>query len=588
MKKLVLLGITLFCLNTLLMASHLMGGEITWTCTGNGAFVFTVKLYRDCNGIAAPNSVSLSTNAPVGSILCPMISSQEISPIGLGCPTCAAPNGALAAAQEFIYQSSPVNLVGVPPPSGWYFFYDDCCRNAAISNLQLPGGQSFVLHATMYPFNGQNAFPCFDQSPQFHTIPSLGLCNRDTVNYSHAAYDPELDSLRYTWAPPLSTYPSGFSTFAAGYSYTQPLPGPAQNPANVAATLDSSSGMLSFYNVTNGAFVTKTRIESFKCGQLVAEVFREVQIGMGSCFIDSINLNHAPVYTPSQSVVWYSIVAGDSIEQTFLISDFELLPPALGSIAQTITLNALSPHFGLNYSDTVNGCLIPPCATLQNPTPQLSPVQLSNTLKWKTACAHAGFFNGCLQHVRRFEFVFKANDDFCPLNGVRNKIYQIDVSGPVVYEVGNSLAVSYPGVSIQWHLNGVPIPGATDTIFTPTQSGIYTIVATTPTGCQMVSNPCLRVFSGLDGVDKNKNISVYPNPGNAGLMINLQLHGLNTGPALVRMIDLQGRQLRAFELNITNPNEMLVLDPNGLPGGVYTIEVRSGNDILQERLVLNP
>ena len=37
-------------------ASHLMGGEITWVCikTGgnSGLYVFTLKVYRDCNGIA--------------------------------------------------------------------------------------------------------------------------------------------------------------------------------------------------------------------------------------------------------------------------------------------------------------------------------------------------------------------------------------------------------------------------------------------------------------------------------------------------------------------------------------------------------
>jgi len=37
-------------------ASHLMGGEITWECikTGvnSGLYVFTLKVYRDCNGIA--------------------------------------------------------------------------------------------------------------------------------------------------------------------------------------------------------------------------------------------------------------------------------------------------------------------------------------------------------------------------------------------------------------------------------------------------------------------------------------------------------------------------------------------------------
>ena len=43
-----------------LHASHLMGGEITWACQGNGQYIFTLKLYRDCNGITPPSSVQLS------------------------------------------------------------------------------------------------------------------------------------------------------------------------------------------------------------------------------------------------------------------------------------------------------------------------------------------------------------------------------------------------------------------------------------------------------------------------------------------------------------------------------------------------
>jgi hypothetical protein len=34
-----------------------MGGEITWDCVGGGQYVFTMKLYRDCNGITSATVV---------------------------------------------------------------------------------------------------------------------------------------------------------------------------------------------------------------------------------------------------------------------------------------------------------------------------------------------------------------------------------------------------------------------------------------------------------------------------------------------------------------------------------------------------
>ena len=41
-------------------STHLMGGEITWQCLKSGPdlgkYIFTLKVYRDCNGTTAPTS----------------------------------------------------------------------------------------------------------------------------------------------------------------------------------------------------------------------------------------------------------------------------------------------------------------------------------------------------------------------------------------------------------------------------------------------------------------------------------------------------------------------------------------------------
>ena len=84
MKKiLILLLLVLLGWSHKTQASHLMGGEVTWDClkTGPnaGQFVFTVKLYNDCNGIDGPANIPLITNAPGvgGTILCTLVSVNE-------------------------------------------------------------------------------------------------------------------------------------------------------------------------------------------------------------------------------------------------------------------------------------------------------------------------------------------------------------------------------------------------------------------------------------------------------------------------------------------------------------------------------
>jgi hypothetical protein len=589
-KNLFQIIVLLFLTQTSLFASHMMGGEITWSCTGSGQYIFKMKFYRDCNGIPGPGSINLITNAPIGQIPLVLISQQDISPIGSGCPTCSNPQNLATAVEEFIFQSSPITLTGTPPVSGWYFYYSDCCRNNAISNLGAAGSGNATLRAMMYAGSNFTTGICNDNSPQFAERPSLGLCNSDTVNYANSALDMDLDSLVYSWDSPLdgTSWPFTNYPFTSGFSFNSPLPSSVQNPANVGATIDPTSGIISFYSVTTGAFMTVTKVSSYKCGQLVSEVFREVQIALFNCPINSgpIPSNHGPNFTTGNQTEYYSIVAGDSLDLQLSVVDAEFLNTV--STFQSVTLSSHSLAFGTNDTSSTSGCLIPPCATLDHPSPY-SPgaFTLNENLHWVTACAHAGFNNGCLQHQRTFHFIFRANDNFCPANGVRYKNVIVDVSGPLVYQVGNDLAVSYPGVSIQWYLNGAPIPGATDTLITPTQSGVYTVMATTGSGCQMVSNCISRVMSGLnDNQLQEKGIYLYPNPVSSVNQLNVALKNFTTGEKLIKITDLSGKLVKQYPLHIFGSAEMAVLDITSLTSGTYLLSIDDSTGVVQSTFII--
>ncbi len=138
-KHLLFLLAALVTMGSKVEASHLMGGEITWECQPNGQYIFTLRVYRDCNGI--PGSSSAQTiniwnySSLPNTILCNFIGQTDISPpCGFDCNSPQA-----GAAEEFLYISDPVTLVGVPPADGYVFTWDDCCRNSAIDNLNLTG-----------------------------------------------------------------------------------------------------------------------------------------------------------------------------------------------------------------------------------------------------------------------------------------------------------------------------------------------------------------------------------------------------------------------------------------------------------------
>ncbi|MFO7723789.1 MAG: gliding motility-associated C-terminal domain-containing protein [Bacteroidales bacterium] len=415
-------------------ASHYMGGEITWTCTPQGNFRFVMKVYRECAGINYPATATLQTNATgFSSIQMSRISITDMSP-QCSCPggpniTCANTSVSnTGGVEEHIYTSDAsypngVPLTGVPPPTGWYFGYTSCCRNPC-TNIPNSSSLSWYLRAWMFPYNNTPVNTCFDNSPKFDERPSTVICTGYPYQYNHVASDVELDSLVYAWDQPLNNnISSPIVAWNPGYSWNSPLPGPLQNPNNVAATINANTGVISFTSYTNGAFVTVTKVTAFKCGIKVAEIFREMQVVLLSC-----GTNNPPNVTPPfpNSVGQYTlytdtVYAGQNVTFSISATDFEYCPGATPPVAQTLKLFAVGAQFGAPINPT--GCLNPPCAVL-TPSPTFT-VPLTGTFgvqtsfNWQTGCQHLATNIGCGATSNTYNFLFKTMDNFCPAPGIR-------------------------------------------------------------------------------------------------------------------------------------------------------------------------
>ncbi|HRG53937.1 MAG TPA: hypothetical protein PLL00_13980, partial [Bacteroidia bacterium] len=82
LKKIVIPFLLLCLFYSKADATHLMGGEITWQCQGNGSYIFTVKLYRDCNGSVGEDSITVYVfnNPALDSIRLGVVTRNDISP----------------------------------------------------------------------------------------------------------------------------------------------------------------------------------------------------------------------------------------------------------------------------------------------------------------------------------------------------------------------------------------------------------------------------------------------------------------------------------------------------------------------------
>jgi hypothetical protein len=434
-----------------------MGGEITWECIKDpanlnvGMYIFKMKLYRDCDGTTlsqfAENIAVWENGINIQNISCDFINIDDIS------PDCNATNSGnlqldcygsnpVGAVEEYIYQSLPVQIIGTPPPSGWHFTWDLCCRNGAIDNLLNPDTQGFTLRASMYPFTDPitglvlPADPCFDSSPVFNESPKTIICSGYPFAYSHNASDPEIDSIRYYWAEPLDdgffAYdpdPANFSPaaipFVGGYTFNSPIPGsPALNPI---------SGEISYNSNISGNYVTVTRVESFKCGQKIAEIHRDIQVVLISCPTMSGVINDPPfVDTPTGAQTWTidplgssllpsyetTVTAGEFVSFNIIGIDSNLYN---GVTPQDITMEVSG---GQILDPTTGSCQNPPCATFVSPagvpSPIIEPGIVEGVFEWQTTCDHVSTDVACGRTTNLYQFSVKVYDDFCPAPAIRS------------------------------------------------------------------------------------------------------------------------------------------------------------------------
>lgn len=588
MKKICFL-LPLFLITVTLNASHILGGEITWRAAAPGKFIFQMKIYRDCNGVSAPFSVTLNSNSPDSLITCYQVQSIDLTPTGPGCPTCSNPSGTLNAVEEHVYESDTILLMDSVPASGWYFSYSDCCRNGNNSNLS-PGDGWFYFRAVMYPFSG-DSLPN-DNSPVFAYQPTVALCNGVPVSYSHFATDQDLDSISYSWAPCQSN--GGGSSqginyqYNSGYSFQSPFPGISQSPLNIPAQLNVNSGIINFTSFTSGVFTIVVKVTSWKCGEKTAEVFREVEQRLVSnCIVGTnpITRNLNPLISIVQtgdtvSIHSDTLFAGESCMYEISVMDTQV--DSAGNL-QNITLDTKSLHYGTNYTDSLNGCLIPPCATLQLASPQTDSLQILNYLNFATACSHAGFNNECLQHQRNYIFSFRALDDFCPVNGIAFENFTVTVRGPVISQNGVNLQAYPAGSNYQWYLNGTPLNGATDSIYSPLISGTYSLIITDTSGCQLISNTLYVGFVGEAEIKSSGLQNVYVDEsGKLHLMLDCPV---NT-QVLLNLLTADGRFIFSRSIQSTLAREHIVLDVSHLSAGIYLVQSLFAGQSLTSKIVI--
>ncbi len=495
-------------------ATHAQSADITYQCLGANQYEISVSFYRDCAGVAAPNSITINAT----SASCAQNFNTTINQIpGTGIdvtPICntmitQCNGGGTPGVEEYIYRGT-INL-----PSNcndWLFSFTLCCRNNAINTINNPGGENIYVEALL-----NNLDVTCNNSPTFSNPPVSFPCVGQTSCFNHGAVEADGDSLYYSLIPP-GTGPATTVTYLAGYSAQQPL------ISAPAVTFNPLTGDICMTPTLQEVTVLAVKVEEWRNGILIGSVIRDIQLRTVTCN------NTLPNLSGINGTGQFSTTACAGSPINFNIPSFD---PDLG---QTLTVNWNNSIPAAAF--TTNGG--------QQPTANFS---------WTPTVGDVSSVPHC--------FTVTVSDDNCPYNGVQIYSFCITVTGfttnttstPANCSASNGTATATVQggagpYTYQWSPSGGNNANANG--LTP---GQYTVNVTDVNGC--ISSSTVTVGTG-------------PLPGNINMTgTNVSCFGGNDGSATANVNGGQQPYVYSWSNGGFNPTI------SGLTAGTYYVTVIS-------------
>lgn len=366
MKKLILSLLFIFGLYSNISASHIMGGDITYTCLGNNQYQVTLTLYRDCFGITigtTPQTVNFSSSCGNVTASLDWVSTTDVSQV---CPTqtTTCNGGTLPGTEQYIF----TGVVTLTPCADWIMYWSTCCRNDGITNLTTPGSLDLYIQTSL----NSVAANC-NNSPQFLALPTPYLCPNQLTTYNHGASDIDGDSLYYSFTSAFggTTPPGTPLTYTPGYSPFNPI------ITNSGMNLNQSTGEMCFTPSQTQICVVSVIIYEYRNGVLIGTQIREMQVVVSnSCSNTAPYAGNAPTCGNTGGMVIThagpSVVQNDSNSISMCPNDslcfrISFLDPDGNNV--TVNSNIATAIPGANFTITNNGSLNPIGYFCWSPTP---------------------------------------------------------------------------------------------------------------------------------------------------------------------------------------------------------------------------
>jgi gliding motility-associated-like protein len=266
-------------------ATHIIGGELTYSCLGNNRYEISLTVYRDCyTGVPpfdSPAYIGIFGGdfSIIDTLRMTRRDTLKLDPVLNDTCLVVPPNVCVSTTT---YKDT---ITLLPRPGGYILAYQRCCRNQSILNIVKPldSGATFSVEIT------EDALMKCNSSAKFKEWPPIYICVNRPIYFDQSAIDIDGDSIFYSLCTPL-----------LGGTNTQPQPRPAFPPPydnviwkapyglnNILGgdplKIDPKTGLLTGMPNTIGQFVVGICLEEFRNGKLLSTTRRDFQFNVGVC-----------------------------------------------------------------------------------------------------------------------------------------------------------------------------------------------------------------------------------------------------------------------------------------------------------------
>lgn len=295
-----LMGVMFLFLSNDISATHIVGGDFTYTKLENGKFEIKLTIRRDCfNGEEEFDSLASiylyhENGNPLfdytfdewtaGRVVIPFMGSDTIDEVLIS-------DCGFEGAQVCVHEANYIDTITLPANFGHGFIlaYERCCRNVSLNNIKEPleTGTTEYINIPFLALTEGNS------SPRFNSWPDLYICADEQLVFDHGATDPDGDELRYKLCIPsagatkinplpLTPIEGGFPPTPViyddelGYSLSNLMGG-------VPLTIDPMTGELTAIPNQNGQYLIGVCVEEWRDGVKIGETRRDFEYNVRTC-----------------------------------------------------------------------------------------------------------------------------------------------------------------------------------------------------------------------------------------------------------------------------------------------------------------